>query len=60
MNCKTNIHQERICGALLHLLLLAGLFLVFARAARPQDCPGLANHLTQAATPRVNEFLLHR
>ena len=60
MNCKTNIHQERICGALLHLLLLAGLFMVFARAARPQDGPRVANRGTQAATPRVNEFLLHR
>jgi hypothetical protein len=62
MSCKTNIHQERICGALLHLLLLAGLFAVFAHAARPQDSSHrVANRASQqTSTNRVNEFPVQR
>ena len=56
MNSKTNIHQERICGALLHLLLLAGLFTAFAHAARPQDASRVASRVNQPVASSVNEF----
>lgn len=61
MNPRAKIHQERICGALLHVLLLAALFTVFAHAARPQASSRAANRVDQqSSSQRVNESGLQR
>ncbi len=61
MNSTRKIQQERICGALLHVLLLAALFTVFAHAARPQDPSRVASRVQQfCASQRVNESALRR